>query len=147
MVLGWPSTKVVQIILICFKHGHHRIGSVLYGANFFKNLLKEHYLSDLKKYLIVITPGRLVFKIVSWPGVKALWGQGSHETLPSTLHIMWSMHLQSLKCYVQRFRRKCACKKIHSLTLTLGSHEMLPSSVYIMWPMHMRSSNLLGPTV
>ena len=37
----------------------------------------------------------------------------SHETLPSTLYIMWPMHLQSLK----RFRRRYIYKKIHYLTL------------------------------
>ena len=57
----------------------------------------------------------------------------SHKTLPSRLPCS-SCDLCTCNvwcCYLQRFRRRCIYKKMHSLTLTSRSHEALPSSLYV----------------
>ena len=76
----------------------------------------------------------------------------SHKMLPSTIHIMWPLHLKLWSCYVQWFRRRFIYKKILYLTfgyLTLTprsrSHEVLPSTLNIMWPMHRQNLKLLLP--
>ena len=85
-------------------------------------------------------------RYIIWPWP---WGQG-HTTccpVPSTSCDLCTCQVWS--CYVQWFRRRYICKKIHYLTLTLGSrsHEVLPSTLDIMWPMHMQNLKLLLPKV
>ena len=76
-------------------------------------------------------------------------GSRSHKMLASTLHIMWPMHLRSLKLLCPMVKEKMHLQEIHYLTLTLGSssHEVLPSTLDIMWPMHMQNLKLLLPKV
>ena len=91
-------------------------------------------------------------KYIIWSLTLTL-GSRSPKMLPSTLYIMWPIHLQSLKLLYQKkglgwdaFTRKFI---IWPLTLTLGSrsHEMLPSTLYIMWPIQLQSLKLLCLTV
>ena len=52
-----------------------------------------------------------------------------HKTLPSILYIIWPMHLQSLSCYVQRFRGKYIYKKYLIWPWPRSrAHEALPST-------------------
>ena len=63
---------------------------------------------------------------------------------PSTLYIMLTMHLQSLKLLSQKVK-----EEMHIQENTLfdlwpwpwgqGHYEMLPSTLYIMWLMHLQS--------
>ena len=70
---------------------------------------------------------------------KELYCQGSHKMLPSTLHIMWSMHLQNLKLLKQTVEEK---RHLQEATLIIQSIAQ-----YIMWYMHLQSLKLLCPTV
>ena len=57
---------------------------------------------------------RCIYKKVQY--LMLTLGSRSHKMLPSTLYIIWPMHLQSLKCFFQWFRRICIYKKIYNLT-------------------------------
>ena len=54
-----------------------------------------------------------------------------HNMLPSTLHIIRHMHLQSFNLLHATVRRRCIFKKEHYLT---RSYKMLPSTLRIIWP-------------
>ena len=73
----------------------------------------------------------------------------THEMLPSTLHIMWPMHQQSLMLLHPKVKVKMYLQESILFDIDLRSrlHEMLPSTLHIMWPMHQQSLMLLHPTV
>ena len=61
-------------------------------------------------------------------------GSRSHKMLPSTIHIMWPMHLRTLKLLCPMVQEKM---ELQEKTLFYPrSHEVLPSTHEIMWPMH-----------
>ena len=77
-------------------------------------------------------------KYIIWPWP---WGVQGHKTLPSTLYIMWPLHLQRLKL----LKRRCIYKKYIIWPLPWPSwsrsHKMLPSSLHASWKFEVATSN------
>ena len=76
----------------------------------------------------------------------------SHKMLPSTIHIMWPMHLYTLKLLCPVVQEKIHLQEntffdlgVFDLDLGSRSHEVLPSTLNIMWPMHRQNLKLLLP--
>ena len=69
-----------------------------------------------------------------------------HKLLPHTLHVMWPMHLQSLKLLPVTVK-EMYLQENTLFDLRPRSHEMLPSTLYIMWLMHLQYLKLLRSTV
>ena len=80
---------------------------------------------------------RCIYKIIHY--LTLTLQSRSHETLPSTLYIMWPLHQQSLILLHPTVKEKMHLQENTLFELDLGSHEMLPSALYIMWPMHLQS--------
>ena len=73
------------------------------------------------------------------------FGSRSRKMLPSSIHIMWPMHLWTFKLLCPMVQEKMHLQENNYLTLTprSRSHEVLPSTLYITWPMHRQNLKLL----
>ena len=69
--------------------------------------------------------------------------------LPSTLHIIWPIDLQSLKLLFPIVYEDMYLQENVVFDLWFGFNvtQKLPSALYIMWTMHLQSLKLLRQTV